>query len=100
MSKNIYIRWKCLKKKKEKSYISVELPDKAREIVVLEVSGKKSRGKCLRIPHNKAVVPSTPRNNMVCVRILNEVISFCKERWRTRVMKSLHRLRRLNHRRG
>ena len=64
---------------------------------MLEVSGKKNHGKSLRIPHNKAVVPSTPWNNMICGRVLDDVIGFGKKRRRARFMNSLQRLRRLNH---
>ena len=65
-------RWKCL----NNAYISVELPDKAREIVVLEVSGEKTRCKDLGIPNDETVAPYTPRNNMVCCGIVDEVIGF------------------------
>jgi len=33
---------------------------------VLEVSREETNGKGLGIPNNKAVVTSTPRDNMVC----------------------------------
>lgn len=47
--------------KDEKTYISVELSDKAREIVVFEVSRKKISGERIWIPNNKASASSVPR---------------------------------------
>lgn len=48
--------------KNERTYISVELSDKAREIVVFEVSRKKISGERVWIPNNKASASSVPRN--------------------------------------
>lgn len=78
---------------RKKTYICVKLPNKAREIIVLEVSGQKTHGKGLWIPNNEAIVATTPRNYMVCGSVLHDVVGFCEKRGRTSVMKSLHWLR-------
>ena len=79
-----------LKVVKKSTYICVKLPNKAWEIVVLEVSREETNGKGLRIPNNKAVVTFTPRNNMVCAWIFYYIISFGEKWRRTWVMESLH----------
>jgi hypothetical protein len=67
---------------------------------VLEESGEKTHCKGMRIPYDEAVVPYTPRNNMVCCGVIDDVIGFGKEWWRACVMESLPWLRRRNiHRR-
>jgi hypothetical protein len=57
---------------------------------VLEVSREETNGKGLGIPNNKAVVTSTPRDNMVCAWIFYYIISFSEKWRRTWVMESLH----------
>ena len=73
--------------------IGVELPDKTGEIVVLEELGQKDYGKGLWIPHNEAVVPRAPGNYMVSGRVINNVVCFCEEWWKTSLMKPLNWLR-------
>lgn len=68
------------------TYIGTELPDKAGEIVVFEVSGKNIHGEGLRVPHYETVVPSTPRNYVVCVRIIHKLIGLAQERRRPRLV--------------
>lgn len=60
---------------------------------MLEVFRKKTHGKSLWIPNNKAVVASSSRDDMVGVGIFNDIVSFSEEWRRTRFMKSFLRLR-------
>ena len=93
------IRWGWIKLSElsveENTYISVELPNKAWEIVMLEISRKKIPGKDLRIPYNKAVVTYTPRHYTIRAWVVDKVIGFVEKRWRAYIMKSLHWLRSL-----
>lgn len=70
--------------------IGVKLPDKTGEIVVLEESGQKGYGKGLWIPHNEAIVPLAPGNYMVSGRVIDNVVCFCEEWWRTSFMEPLN----------
>lgn len=87
ITKEINVRW-------WRAYISVELPNKAWEIVVLEVFREKGNGKCLRIPNNKAVAAPAPRDYVIGIAVFNYVISFCKEWRRANIVKPLPWLRR------
>ena len=75
------------------TYIGIELPDKAREIVVFEASGKKIDSKGLRIPDNETVVTSTPRDYLICVIIFYQVVGFAQKWWGPIFMKPLNWLR-------
>lgn len=62
--------------------IGVELPDKAGEIVVLKVMGKKVARELRRLPHNKGSPIAAPRNDGVSRGIVNELEGFGEERGR------------------
>lgn len=79
------------------TYISIELPNKTREIIVLEISREKISGERVRIPYNKAAASSAPTNYIISIRIIHHVKGFSKEwRWPW-IVETLHRLRRQHH---
>ena len=49
-----------LKKYMLKTYICIELPDKTREVVVLEIHGKQILGKVCLVPNHKTATILTP----------------------------------------
>lgn len=53
------------------SHIGIELPNKAGEVVVLEVVGEEIPGKLRGSPNNKGRFIFTPGHDVVCVRIIN-----------------------------
>lgn len=56
--------------------IGVELADEAREIVVLEVVRKEVTSELRWTPNNKGGVIFTPRDYMVCARVIYKLVSF------------------------
>jgi hypothetical protein len=60
-------------------YICIELPDKAREVVVLEIVRKEITSKLRWSPNNESSVIFTPRNYMVSGWIIYQLIGFGKE---------------------
>lgn len=73
------------------TYICVELPHKAGEISVFEVTWKQSLGERGRIRHHKAIVRRAPRDHSISVRVINHVISLVEERRRPDFAQALHR---------
>lgn len=63
------------------TYIGVELSDKTRKVVVLEVVGKKITCELRGTPNDEGGVVFAPGNYMVCGGIINQLVSFCEE-WR------------------
>ena len=51
-------------------YVGIELPDKAREVVVLEIVRKKITSKLRWPPNNESSVIFTPRNYVVRGRVI------------------------------
>lgn len=65
--------------------IGVELPDKAGEIVVLKVMGKKIACELRRLPHDKGGPVAAPRNDSVSRGIVDKLEGLGEERgWRRR----------------
>ena len=79
------------------TYISVELPDKAGEVVVLEVLWQKLFSELRHVPDNEAVVPATPRHNLVGQWIINHIVGLAQKR-RNRVHHRSRRRRRVRRR--
>lgn len=75
------------------TYISIELPDKARKIVVLEKSGEEIGGEGAGVPHHKTVALSTPRDYIIAANIIHHIIRLHQKRRRTSIMKAFHWLR-------
>lgn len=69
-------------KERRRSYISIELPNKAREIIVLEVLGQEIPGELRRIPHDEGVIPGAPRHDRVRRRVIHHIVSLAEERGR------------------
>lgn len=69
-------------KERRMSYISIELPNKAREIIVLEVLGQEIPGELRRIPHDEGVIPGAPRHDRVRRRVIHHIVSLAEERGR------------------
>ena len=53
------------------TYIGIELPDKAREIVVFEGDRKKMVRECSRIRDHKTIAIFVPRYDIICLRIIH-----------------------------
>jgi len=75
------------------TYISVELPNEAGEVVVLEVPWQQHRPKYMRIPNYEAIVGGAPRHNGIRGWVINHVVRLGKERRWTAVMEHIHRPR-------
>lgn len=60
--------------------IGVELANKAREVVVLEVVGKKVAGKLRRAPYDKGGVVFAPRDDVIGGRVVDKLVSL-GEKW-------------------
>lgn len=56
------------------TYIGVELPDEAGEIIVLEVGGKEAGGELGGIPDDEAGLCAAPGDDFVGGRIVNHVV--------------------------
>lgn len=67
--------------KEVETYIGIELTNKAREIAVLEESGKEIPGKLRRLPHDKGGAGGVPRHDVVGRRILHQHVCLQQERW-------------------
>lgn len=65
------------------TYISVKLPNKAGEVIVLEVLRKKIPCKIQLVPNNETAATRAPRDSSTCHRIIHHVISLSKE-WGSR----------------
>jgi len=61
------------------TYIGVELPDKAGEVVVLEVVRKEVPSKLRRTPNHKGALIFTPRYNVISARIIHQLICLREE---------------------
>lgn len=83
----------------EDTYVSVELPDEAGEIVVLEVSREEVHHKRMRVPNHKAATCSAPRDYPISTRVIHHVISLVQKRRRACVVQALHGLRWSHHQR-
>lgn len=62
------------------------MANKAGEIVVLEMLGKKVSGEPVRIPDNKADAAGAPRNYGVGFRVIHHFIGFLQKRWWTNLV--------------
>lgn len=105
MGLELFQLWKICNKnwKKEKkilliwtkicTYISIQLPYKAWEIIMLKVSWKNTGGERMGIPHNKTMPPSVPRNNIINGRILHHFKGFGQKWWRAHIVQPFHWLR-------
>lgn len=60
--------------------IGIELPDKAREVVVLEIVRKEITSELRWPPNNESSVIFTPRNYVVSGWIIYQLVGFGKER--------------------
>lgn len=85
--------------REENTYISVELPNKAWEIVVFEVSWEEICGEWMRIPHNKAATSFVPRDYVIGSWVIHHVIGLGQEWWWPCIIKALHWLWWRHHRR-
>lgn len=77
------------------AYISIQLPDKAGKVVVLEVLGEQIFGELRGIPNNKAVASLTPRNDRIGDGIIHHFIGFGEKgrgRIGTSALRGLHGL--------
>ena len=83
------------KKQRKVAYVSVELPDEAGEVVVLEVLGKKVPAELRRVPHHEAVVRGAPRHYLVRRRVIHHVVRLAQKRRRRVPALHRHRRRRL-----
>ena len=60
-------------------YVGVELANETREVVMFEVLRKQVSSEFSRTPNNKSGSVFVPRNKVVQGRIVDELVSFCKE---------------------
>lgn len=60
-------------------YICIELADKAREIVVLEVVREEVTGELRGTPDDKCGVIFAPRNDVIGCRIIDQMVRFGEE---------------------
>lgn len=75
------------------THISVKLPDKTGEVVVLEIARKNDPSKLHRVPDDEALSRSPPRNDGVQRSIVHQIESL-GQKWRHGCpMKRLQRLR-------
>ena len=72
---------------KGKTYVGVELANKAREVVVLEIIWKQILRKIRMFPHHKSVATLTPRYHLVRRRIVHQLICLRQERRRHRSLR-------------
>ena len=63
------------------TYIGIELPDKAREVAMLEKCWEEITGKFRRLPHHEGRPFHVPRYHIVCHRILHKHVGLEQERW-------------------
>ncbi|KAG8647109.1 hypothetical protein MANES_09G060002v8 [Manihot esculenta] len=75
MEKLLPLLWYC------NTHISIELPDKTGEIVVLEIPRQYDSSKLHRVPNHEALPCVSPRDNLVQRLIIHEIMSF-REKWR------------------
>lgn len=61
------------------TYVGVELADKAREVVVLEVVGKEISGELRRTPNDEGGVVFAPRDDVVGGGVVDELVGFGEE---------------------
>lgn len=76
---HIHVKYKDKRITHTYTYIGVELADKAREVVMLEVIRKKVTSELGRTPNNEGCIIFTPRDNMVSSWVINELVSFSKK---------------------
>lgn len=62
------------------TYIGVELSNKAGEVVVLEVVREEVAGEFGRSPYDKGGGIFTPRYNVICGWVINQLVGLC-EKW-------------------
>lgn len=72
------------------TYVSIELPHKAREVIVLEVSRQDTHCKTLWIPDHKAVARPSPGHHLVRAWVIHHIKGLDQEWWRTHFMEPLH----------
>ena len=72
------------------TYISVQLPNEAGEVVVLEVPWQQHCPKDMRIPNYEAIVGGAPRHNSICGWVINHVVCLGEERRRAAIMEPIH----------
>lgn len=58
----------------ERAYVSVELSDEAREVVMLEVVGQEISGELGRAPDDERRVVLAPGDDVVCGGIVHQVV--------------------------
>ena len=64
------------------TYICIELPYEAREIVMLEGSGEDCTRELVEIPHHEASEGLAPRDNGIVEGIVHDIIDLGHERSR------------------
>ena len=62
------------------AYISIQLPDKAGKVVVLEVLGEQVFGEFRGVPNNKAAASLIPRDDQIGDWVIHHFIGFGEER--------------------
>uniref|UniRef100_A0A453LDK8 Uncharacterized protein n=1 Tax=Aegilops tauschii subsp. strangulata TaxID=200361 RepID=A0A453LDK8_AEGTS len=84
----------------ERTYVGVELPHEAREVVVLEVLGEQVPGELRRPPHHERRPVLAPRDHVVHRRVLDELVRLGQERRRQGPLpRRVRRRRQPRHRR-
>jgi len=74
------------------TYIGVELPDEAGEVVVLEVVREEVAGELGRAPHDEGGVVLAPRHDVVGAGVVHQLVRLGQERRRHRLrVRALHR---------
>lgn len=74
----------CIERERVKTYISIELANEAREVVVLEVSRKQIPSEIRNFPHHKRGAPFVPRYHVVVALIIHQLIRLHQKRRRYR----------------
>lgn len=65
------------------TYISIQLPNKAGEIIVLKILGQNISRKLQHVPDDEAVITLTPRHHWIRRQIVHHIIRLAqKRRWR------------------
>lgn len=79
------------------THISIELPDEAGKVIVLEILGQKVPCELGVVPHHEAIVSGTPGHHVIGGWVVHHVVGFVQKRryarrvdHRRRVFDSLH----------
>lgn len=80
------------------TYICVELPNEAGEIVVLEIPRQKGHSKSVGIPDHEAITREAPGDHLIGYWVIDHVEGLRKERRRPNFVQPLHRPWRLHKR--